>query len=182
MRISNMCRIIRPVTVALLPLLFLFLLDVRALAQDRPGGRGRLENARWELAGDVVVITYDLIGDADLTYEVSITLTRESDKNLKIVPKTVKGAIGRGKYAGVRMEIRWEYRKDVQQPLTGDDYSFEFVIQIIKEESSSNLLYYLLGGVGVAAGAAALVLAGGKKVSEVPSTLPNPPTDRPPSQ
>lgn len=184
MRILMMGRIVRPVTLALLPFLLLFLLDVRLVAQDRAAGQGRIENARWEVVSNVVVITYDLIGDAQLTYDVSITLTRAGDRNFKIVPASVTGAIGKGKYAGVRLEIRWDYKKDVPQGLSGDDYAFEFVIQIIKEEGGSNLLLYLAGGLAVVGGAAALLLGGSKATSTTtsPSGLPSPPTDRPTSQ
>lgn len=184
MRMLTMGRFVRPVTLALLPFLLLFLLDVRLVAQDRAVGQGRIENARWELVGGVVVITYDLLGDARLTYDVRITLTRTGDKDFKIAPVSVTGAIGKGKYAGVKMVIRWDYRKDVPQGLSGDDYAFEFVIQIIKEGGGSNLLYYIAGGLAVVGGAAALLLSGGKAASTTasPSGLPSPPTVRPTSQ
>lgn len=179
MMISRMGTLARPILgVCLLPLL-LFLLNVPLVAQDRPG---RIEAARWEVSGDVVVITYDLIGDAASTYDVNITLTRENDKNFKIVPVSVKGAIGKGKHAGLKKEIRWEYKKDVPQGLSGDDYVFVFVIQIIKEEEGSNLLYYLAGGAAVVGGAALLVLSGSKKAESAASGLPNPPVGRPQSQ
>jgi hypothetical protein len=184
MRILTMGRIVRPVTLALLPFFLLFLLDVRLAAQDRAAGQGRIENARWELVGGVVVITYDLLGDARLTYDVRITLTRTGDKDFKIAPVSVTGAIGKGKYAGVKMVIRWDYKKDVPQGLSGDDYAFEFDIQIVKEEGGSNLLLYLAGGLAVVGGAAALLLGGGKAASTTasPSGLPSPPTVRPTSQ
>lgn len=185
MRIHNMATIVRPVSAALLPFLVLFLLDVPAFAQEKPGEKGRIANARWQVAGDVVVITYDLVADPNLEYEVNVTLTREGNKNFRVVPRRVSGAVGRGKFAGPRMEIRWEYKNDVSQALEGDDYFFEFVINVIKEEGGSNLLYYL-GGVGLAGVAAAAVLLGGSKAAspESPAStgLPAPPSGRPPSQ
>jgi len=185
MRILSMGRIVRPVALVLLPLLMLFLLDVRVMAQERPGEKGRLENARWRVAGDIAVISYDLIGDPALTYDVSITLTRESDRNFRIAPRSVSGAIGKGKYAGAGMEIRWDYRRDVVQTLDGTDYEFEFVINVVREEGGSNLLYYLAGGLAVVGGVVVVLLGGGKKSeTATPSVsgLPNPPTERPPSQ
>ncbi len=177
--ISRMGTFVRPIIgVFLLPLL-LFLLNVPLAAQDRPG---RIENARWEVVGEIVVITYDLIGDAALTYDVHVTLTRESDRNFKIVPVSLTGAIGKGKYAGLRKEIRWEYKKDVPQGLSGDDYAFVFDIQVIVEEGGSNLLYYLAGGAALVGGAAILVLSGSKKAEAVSSGLPGPPVGRPQSQ
>lgn len=179
MMISRMGTLTRPMIGVFLPFLLLFLVNVPLVAQDRPG---RIDTARWEVSGDVVVITYDLIGDEALTYDVSITLTRESDKNFKIVPVSVKGAIGKGKHAGLRNEIRWEYKKDVPQGLSGDDYAFVFIIQIIKVEEGSNFLYYLAGGAALVGGAALLVLSGSKKAESTASGLPSPPVGRPLSQ
>jgi hypothetical protein len=157
----------------------LFLLNVQLLAQDVPG---RIENARWEVSGDIVTITYDLIGDANLTYDVRITLTRESDRNVKIVPLSVTGAISRGKHAGLRNVIRWQYKIDVPQGISGDDYAFVFNIQIIREGGGSNLLYYLAGGAAVVGGAALLLLSGSKQAASSTSGLPSPPTARPSNQ
>ncbi len=179
MRISRIGKLARPVITVLLPPLMLFLLNVQLLAQDVPG---RVENARWEVSGDIVIITYDLICSADLMNDVSITLTRESDRNFKIVPASVTGAIGKGKHAGLRKEIRWQYKRDVPQGLSGDDYVFVFNIQIIRVEGGSNLLYYLAGGAVVVGGAALLLLSGSKKAETSTSGLPNPPTARPGNQ
>jgi hypothetical protein len=185
MKISTMVRITRPVALTILPFLFIFMIGVPVGAQERRNEGGRLENARWRVAGDVVVITYTLIGDSELTYDVSITLTKGSDRSFRIAPRTVSGAIGKGKYAGVGMEIQWEYKKDVAQMLEGDDYAFEFVINVVREERGSNFLYYLMGGLGLVGGVAALVLGGGNKAEAAGPTasgLPNPPAERPPSQ
>jgi hypothetical protein len=174
-----MGRLARPVIVMLLPPLMCLLLNVQLFAQDVPG---RIENARWQVSGDIVIITYDLIGNADLVYDVSITLTRESDKNFKFFPVSVTGAVFKGKHAGLRKEIRWQYKKDVPEGLSGDDYAFVFNVQIIKEEGGSNLLYYLAGGAVVLGGAAFLILSGSKQAETSTSGLPNPPTARPSNQ
>jgi hypothetical protein len=179
MRISRIGKLARPVIMVLMIPLTLFLLNVQLRAQDIPG---RIENSRWEVSGDIVIITYDLIGDANLTYDVSITLTRESDKNFKIFPVSVTGAIFKGKHAGLRKEIRWQYKNDVPQGLSGNDYVFVFNVQIIKEEGGGNLLYYLAGGAVVIGGAALLLLSGSKNAETSTSGLPNPPTARPTSQ
>jgi hypothetical protein len=173
MRISRIARLTRPVIIMLLPPLMSLLLNVQVSAQDVPG---KIENARWEVSGDIVIITYDLIGDTNLTYDVSLTLTRESDKSFKVFPVSVSGAVFKGKHAGIRKEIRWQFKKDVPQGLSGDDYAFVFVIHIIKEEGGSNLLYYLAGGALVAGGAAVLLLSGSKGGdATTPTGLPSPP-------
>lgn len=173
MRISKIGKLARPVIMVLLPPLMLLLINVQLFAQEVPG---RIENARWEVSGDIVIITYDLIADSDLTYDVSITLTRESDRNFKVFPVSVSGAVYKGKHAGSRKEIRWQYKKDVPQGLSGDDYAFVIVIQIIKESGGSNLLYYLGGGALVVGGAAVLLLSGSKNAEpSTPAGLPSPP-------
>jgi hypothetical protein len=180
MRISKMGACIRPMVLLLLPPLMLFLLNVQVGAQEVPG---KVENARWQVSGDSVIITFDLIGDESLTYDISIVLTREGDKSFKLFPVSVTGAIYKGKHAGKGKEIRWEYKKDVPQGLSGDDYTFVFNIQIIREEGGSNLLYYLAGGAVLVGGAAYFLLSGSKTTeTTTPSTgLPNPPTSRPPN-
>lgn len=185
MKIQTMAAMVRPISAAFFPFLVLYLLDVPAFAQEKPGEKGRVENARWQVAGDVVIITYDLVADANLAYEVNVTLTRESNKNFRLAPRTVTGAVGKGKFAGMKMEIRWEYKRDIPEGLEGEDYAFEFSINVIREEGGSNLLYYL-GGVGLAGVAAAAVLLGGSKQAASPTStstgLPSPPSERPPSQ
>ena len=180
MRISRMVKLTRPVVTMLLPPLMSLLINAQVFAQDVPA---KIQNAQWELSGDIVIITYDLVGNSDLTCNVSIALTRESDKNFRIVPASVTGAIGKGKHVGLKREIRWEYKKDVPQGLPGEDYAFVFDIQIIKEEGGSNLLYYLAGGALVVGGAAVLLLSGSKNAeASAPPGLPNPPTARPQNQ
>ena len=179
MRISRMGKLARPMVGLLLPPLMLFLLNVQVFAQDVPS---RIENPHWEVSGDIVIITYDLIGDANLTYDVSITLTRESDRNFKIFPIAVTGAVFKGKHAGLKKEIRWRYKIDAPQGFSGDDYAFVFNVQIIREEGGSNLLYYLAGGAVVVGGAALLLLSGSKTTQTSTSGLPSPPTARPSNQ
>jgi len=184
MKISMMDRIMRPVAATLIVLLMLVLIDIRAVAQERTDGKGRIENAVWTVTGDVVFITYDLIGDASLTYDVAIVLTRERDKSFRIVPKTVSGAVGEGKFAGLRQEIRWEYKKDVLQGLSGDDYQFEFAVNIVKGGGISSTWYYVGGGLVVVGAVVAAVIGGGGGGggTETQSGLPSPPTTKPPSQ
>lgn len=152
MRIMNFDTIRRPVVCILLPVFILCATSYPVVAQDQQKAQGRVENARWVLEGDVVLITYDLVADPELTYEVGLTFSRDSDANFKVVPKSVAGAVGKGKFAGQKREIRWDYKKDISAGLSGDDYQFDFSIQVVKE--SSNTIWYLLGVGLVGAGGA----------------------------
>jgi hypothetical protein len=156
-----------------------------ALAQDPQKAQVRIENGHWALEGDIVIITYDLPADPELTYDVGVVLTRESDANFRVVPKTVAGAIGKGKFAGLKKEIRWDYKKDITAGLTADDYQFDFSIQVVKEGSGT--IWYILGvGLLGAGGAVAYQFlknkdTGGDGIS-TPSGLPDAPRVRPSGQ
>jgi hypothetical protein len=180
MRVSFIRKALRPITLALLPLLMLFFLREPLLAQDR-GVQGRIEHARWELVGTEVVITYDLIADSDKVFDVNITLKRLSDDKFGFVPKTVKGATGKGVRTGLENEIRWDFRKDVLQELKGDDYYFEFVINVTNETPDNNLWYYIAGGAVMVATVAAFMIFG-KKSTTGAVDLPDPPSSRPGQQ
>jgi hypothetical protein len=181
MRISRIGKLARPVITVLLAPLMILLLNVQVISQDVPG---KIGNAHWRVDGDIVIITYDLDADAALMYNVVITLVRESDKTFKKVPSSasVRGAIGIGKHAGKERTIRWEYKRDIPEGLSGDGYAFEFNIKIIKEEGGSNLLYYLAGGAVVVGGGVLLLLSGSKTTQTSTSGLPGPPTARPSNQ
>jgi hypothetical protein len=183
MRISGMNKLVRPIALLLLPALVPLLLHVEVFGQDRPGGEGRIENARWKIEGDVVVITFDLIADAELTHDIKIYLTRESDRSFRIDPASLSGDFGKVKRAGSKREIRWAYKDEVAADLKGDDYYFVINVTIM-QEGGSNLLYYLLGGAVLVGGGTAAVLLGSKKTESTttPANLPNPPTSRPAGQ
>ena len=155
----------RPVAVTLVVALALFLVDVRAYAHSWSQDEGRIENARWALVGSLVVITYDLVADPEFRYNIGIVLKRGSDKNFRIVPRTVSGAIGIGRFAGSGREIHWDYKKDVSQGLYGDDYEFEVTAYQV-DEGGSGIWVYLLGGAAVAGGGAYLLL--GKPAAAAP--------------
>jgi hypothetical protein len=169
----------RPIILILLPAFLSLMVGPPVAAQDQQKGEGRIENARWLLDCDVVIITYDLVANPELVYDVNIVLKRESDKEFKLVPKSVSGAVGKGKFAGTKREIRWEYKKDVGDVLSGDDYHFDFAV--FKEEGISTVWYYVIAGV-VGGGAAASQLFRAKQASGGGSPtvgLPVPPSSQP---
>ena len=156
-------------------LIFTFLLSNLVLAQD--ASNYRFENAYWRLEGNIVVITYDLIAPADRVFDVTIVLKRAGDEQYAFIPISVAGDAGRGKHAGLKKLIRWDYKKDKPDGLTGDDYRFDFTAtEVLEEQSSSWALY--AGGAGALIGAIIAILHKGDEPPP-PSTLPGPPTGRP---
>lgn len=154
------------------------LFSFTAMAQMRSAESIRLANLDWRVQGDVVIISYDLVAPSDEEYEVGIALLRETDRSFRVVPKSVSGQVGKGKYAGQGREIKWEFKKDVGRGLAGDGYYFEIVVEPI---GGSNTLLYVGLGVAAVGGAAAVLLRGKKDSgggSGTPTTteLPSPPT------
>ncbi|MFH0989273.1 MAG: hypothetical protein V1799_04565, partial [bacterium] len=167
-------RIVPPLLIALL----FYLAPPPLLAQEKGLQRERIENARWAIVEGTVVINYDLVAKPDVEYEVKIVLKRESDRNFSFTPKTVSGAIGEGKHAGVNKEIRWSYMKDLPSGIYGDGYFFEFSVDVVE---SSSWYYYALGALAVIGGGGAYFLGKPKTGgdSTVPQGLPEAPKTRP---
>ncbi len=140
----------------------------------------RLENARWRVQDDAVLITYDLIDQDAGQYSISIVLRQQSNPRLSFSPtaNALQGDIGPNQIPGKSKVIRWQYKDDYALPLVGDDYYFELVAT---EAGTGGLPWwsYVAGGAGVVA--AAVLLSGKSSSSEPPPTnfLPEPPNIRP---
>lgn len=145
----------------------------RQVAQAAP----RVENAKWTMQGGVVVITYELAAPVDKTYEVAVVLKKESDSRFSLTPKSVEGAIGKGKYAGGTRQVFWDYKKDVAAALAGDDYWFEITANELIERGS-NALYYV-GGIAVVGALVAWRWDDIILIITRPQKLPDPPTALP---
>jgi hypothetical protein len=146
-----------------------FLLDVRALAQEEGY---RLSKLDWHVSRDEVVVTYDLEGDPDDAYVVSMVLMRESDRTFRFKPILVSGKIGEGKFAGKDNEIRWSYKHDYPQGFEGDDYYVELHVE------NAGSFPWLIAASGAAIAGIVAVLASSSKTSEQKSDafqLPFPP-------
>lgn len=133
-----------------------------------------LENIEWRIEGDIVIITYNLIAPAEDAYHVEVMLLNEGDLSFKLVPRQVSGAVGEGRFAGSRRVIRWEYKKDIPQGLSGGDYYFEISIERVGGMSP---WIYVAAGAAAVGGAAAFLLGGKKSEGQpFPGTLPDPPS------
>ena len=132
-------------------------------------------SATWELKDEIVVITYELLDvPLDRTYNVGVVLTRESDPNFRIVPKTVEGAVGHIEYTGGKREIRWDYREDIPGGLVGEDYRFEFTVTEVVEEDRIDWRLVVAGGAAVLG-----IWLIQSELSHPVNFLPDPPLERP---
>ncbi len=128
-------------------------------------------------SGDNLIISYNHfpVGDApDAEYEVSVRLTRESDKNFSMVPAFLSGDIGTGKFTGSNRKITWQFKKQFPKGMPYDDVDFELTITKVKGIGS--WVYYVGGAAVLGAGAVFLLKP---KKEEENGTLPAPPSVRP---
>ena len=102
----------------------------------------------------VFEIYYYINGSQDDEFEVSVVLVRESDPNLRIIPKHVMGKIGVGTFSGKNNSIVWNYKQDILKDLKGNDYRFDLTVRKIEQSSFP----WAWVGLGAAAGGAAAVL------------------------
>ena len=169
----NIVRRQRIITLAILLPMVSLLLDAPSFAQDDPKNKFAVSNTDWRVEGDEILITYDLAGAPSETYDVQITFVSSTEPEIKVVPNTVRGDVGEGKFAGQSRKIWWAYKKDGLKVSEGGNYRFEIVVD---RASSGPWLYVALGAVA-AGGVAALVLLKKGDSSQTPeeTKLPTPP-------
>lgn len=146
-----------------------FLLDPDAFAADDDYRLTRLE---WRILHDEVVIIYDLEGNANENYVVSLTLLRESDKSFRVQPMFMTGKVGKGKFAGTNNEIRWAYKNEKAVQFDGNDYYIELLV-----EKPGGFPWLIAAG-GAAIAGIAVTLALNKKPTALGAStdqLPYPP-------
>lgn len=134
-------------------------------------------NTSYEYSNHNIFIYYDFTGDASKEYDVSILLKRTSQPDFLLMPASITGDLGKGKFANEKRKITWHLTPEEEASLTADDYYFEVTAN--KIESGGGIPWYVyVGGVVLGGGAAAFLLL--NKKSESPGTssetsFPNPP-------
>ncbi len=132
-----------------------------------------VSNVDWRVEGEFIVITYDLAADAGKDCEVKMVLLNEKNEAFSLVPRSVSGDIGKGKFSAGSKEIRWEYRRDFPDGLPGDGYFFE-----IRANYAGGFPWLTVGLSAAAIGGGLIAIFGSKKGSTPSSTtgeLPTPP-------
>jgi len=131
----------------------------------------RVENIRYELNDDYIEIYYDLIGDPSKEYKVSVALKREQDPRFIFNPSSIRGDVGKGRFAGESRKIIWNFTNEFKPDPEVTDYFFE----VTASKGSKTWIYLVGGGVLVAGGAtAAILLLGNKDKSTTGKTFPVP--------
>lgn len=159
--------------------LVLLLFAVTAFLTLTTNAQSQYAITKVEQSGDLIIIYYyhTPIGDeADAEYEVSLRLTRESDKNFSVPMTDAKGDIGDGKFVGNNRRILWAHKKQFPKGLPYDDIEFELTIE--KNEGIPSWVWYT-GGAAVVGVGAVFLLSKPKEEETTVGALPGPPTGRP---
>ena len=160
-----------PVT-ALLAGLVLMLAPITLLASDRDPGQPHATNVDWVMDGEQMVISYDLIGEANTRYVVDLALRRRGDPEFRVVPVHVIGDVGEGKFAGPGRVVRWQVAEDLGGLPKGDD----FLVEVLIDEPSELPWFLVVVGVAVTSATVYSLVQNGEEVGPPPiSELPAPP-------
>jgi len=125
MSILRLSRHSRMASTVMIALILFMIVPSRVSADDEPVA---VKNIKWVLRRNTVVITYELQGPLNESYEIGLTLLRESNASFQFVPKSVSGDIGSVELVKSDCEIRWDLTKDVPSGLKGEDFYFEITV------------------------------------------------------
>ena len=103
-----------------------------------------VRNVTFTQSDERIIIRYDLEGKLDKKYKVNLSLSDDYGATFRIIPKALRGNVGKNITPGDGKEIIWEMTRDYPNGLEGEGYVFAVDAELQKK--SSKLLYYLLGG------------------------------------
>ena len=116
-----------------------------------------------------IFIYYQLNGDSEKEYDVSVVLKRTSVPSFELTPSDLSGNIGRGKFGdGKKKTIIWTLKPEEKNILNGDD--FYFVVNADEIESGGGIPWYVYVGGAALAGGTAAVLFLNKKSDNTTTT------------
>ncbi len=157
----------------------------------------KVENVRFQLNGNSVVILYDFVPNGAQTqggvtktsnsskttsagqYKVSVFLRKESDPHFSYAPTQLNGDVGVGNFVGKDRKIVWNISDEFPAGLPGKDYYFEVraepAITVTKDKSSSLLLWVGAGIALLGGGAATYLILSGNQSQQSGGNFPLPP-------
>lgn len=139
-----------------------------------------IKDAAFLALGDTVIISYEVVSESEVSFDVGVVLRKQDDPNFSLVVTTTLGDIGRIHGPGQKI-ILWSYRNDAPAGFQyGEDYWFE--ISLVPVPRGWRWWYYAAVAGGVAATTAAIIVLSGDNSSpenQGLGTLPDPPIVRP---
>ena len=150
-----------------IPICFVLILIFAMQISVSQAQKIRVDNIGYELKDENIEIHYDLVGLPEKNYKVSVVLKREQAPGFIVKPKSLKGDVGTGKFAGNDRRIIWNFINEFKPEEGITDYYFE-----VTAKKPGKAWIFIVGGGLVAGGAAAVILLTGKK--DEPASKPVP--------
>lgn len=103
----------------------------------------QVKNVHFVDKQNVIAVYYDLIGNYENKFQISLSLSNDFGKNFEINPISLKGEVGKNIKPGKNKEIFWDIKKDFPNGLSGDGFVFAVDAQL--QKGRRKWPYYLLG-------------------------------------
>ena len=136
-------------------------------------------NISFKIAGQVVVIYYDLNAPADQLYKVTLTLKKRFDATFTYTPVDISGDVGQSVVPGENRIITWKLADEFPKGLPGEDCFFVVGVEPGAPAGFEiTPLMWIAGGAAVVGGVLlAVLLKADKTVPPLPPTpgFPSPP-------
>jgi hypothetical protein len=110
----------------------------------------KIKNVQFEDKGETIVVKYDIEGEPERKYKITLSLAYETGKSLPINAKYLKGDIGKNIKPGTGKEIIWELKNDYTFGLIGDGFVFGVTAESQKFSFGRMPLY--IAGTGLVGG------------------------------
>lgn len=130
-----------------------------------------IRNTSAARTDSVITITYDLLGEEDETFQVTLLVSKSNGETSLYEPQAVSGDVGLDVSPGTGKHIRWLYRKDLPTGLRSD---VEY--RVVAEEERGNGWIYVLGTVLTVGGGALVAVFIGLIGEGDDGRYPTPPT------
>jgi len=146
-----------------------------AISGEPESSNGLVSNVRFSTSGQLVLVYYQLSGEENSTYKVTLTVLEKSEPNFVYHPKGITGDVGviNGQPNGEK-RIEWRVRDDFPNGLIGDDFYFVVKATEVKSEHVG-VLRWIGAGAAVVLGAIAYAEVLRNPGHDTPSSYPLPP-------
>lgn len=130
-------------------------------------------NISFKVAGQVVVIYYDLNAPADQLYKVTLTLKKRFDATFTYTPVDISGDVGQSVVPGENRIITWKLADEFPKGLPGEDCFFVVGVEPgVPAGFQITPLMWIAGGAAVVGGVLLAVLLKGNTVPPPPPPTP----------
>ncbi len=129
---------------------------IRAFAGD-----AKVTLTKTEFVGDTVYLFYDLAGEPEQVFSITLIMKKRSDPKYQYAPKFVTGDVGSSMFSGTGWRIAWNFTREFPAGIDQKDVYFVVEARASGETQAaggSNTILWIAGGAVVAGGIVALLL------------------------